>query len=403
MKNRYLFHLLLSIIWLMGHTARAQYTAQPTETIQPTDSIRPIVNHRIGFEVRPDYVLPTHRMLKSGEHKKMENKFYGIHLKYAFQYAADTYLGRLYPNTYQGIGISYNTFLNSSIGNPIALYVFQNSRIAQLSRRLSLNYEWNFGASFGWNPYNVATNPENEIVGSKINAYINLDFLLAWQVSEFWSLTGGIGFSHFSNGNTNYPNAGLNTAGIHLGAKHRFTTSLSRNAYRFNKGAEPLFAPHFSCDVVAYGATRKQVIVEEGYLIPGYFGIAGININPMYNFNKYLRAGISLDSQYDESANLKDNKAGLNEQGEIRFYRPSFREQFSVGLSLRAELVMPIFSINFGIGHNVLYRGSDLKGLYQIVALKTHITRDFYLHTGYQLSKFHTPKNLMLGIGYRFH
>ena len=64
---------------------------------------------------------------------------------------------------------------------------------------------------------------------------------------------------------------------------------------------------------------------------------------------------------------------------------------------------MPIFSINFGIGHNVLYKGESLKGFYQILALKTYVTPRLYLHVGYQLNKFHDPKNLMLGFGYRFH
>lgn len=63
---------------------------------------------------------------------------------------------------------------------------------------------------------------------------------------------------------------------------------------------------------------------------------------------------------------------------------------------------MPIFSVNIGIGHNVFYKGKDTKGFYQILALKTFLTRNLFLHTGYQLSKFKDPNNLMLGLGWRF-
>ena len=43
-----------------------------------------------------------------------------------------------------------NTFFNSAeVGTPVALYVFQHARIAALTERLSLDYEWNFGLSFG--------------------------------------------------------------------------------------------------------------------------------------------------------------------------------------------------------------------------------------------------------------
>ena len=142
---------------------------------------------------------------------------------------------------------------------------------------------------------------------------------------------------------------------------------------------------------------------DDRVLVPGAFGVAGININPMYNLNACFRAGISLDAQYDESANIKDHVVGDDRSAEnIRFYRPPFREQFGVGLSLRAELVMPIFSINLGVGHNVFYQGEDLKGFYQIAALKTSITRRLFLHVGYQLRNFKDPNNLMLGLGYRF-
>ena len=123
----------------------------------------------------------------------------------------------------------------------------------------------------------------------------------------------------------------------------------------------------------------------------------------MYNFHQYFRAGASLDVQYDESANIKEYEADYNDQAEHRFYRPPFKEQLAVGLSVRGELVMLIFTINVGIGYNVYHKCTDTQGMYQILALKTSVTRNLFLHVGYQLSKFKDPNNLMLGIGYRFH
>ena len=78
-------------------------------------------------------------------------------------------------------------------------------------------------------------------------------------------------------------------------------------------------------------------------------------------------------AQYDESANLKEYRVGEYYSGDLKFHRPPFREQFSVGLSLRAELVMPVFSINVGVGLNLIYCGDDTKGLYQVLALKTYV------------------------------
>ena len=74
-----------------------------------------------------------------------------------------------------------------------------------------------------------------------------------------------------------------------------------------------------------------------------------------------------------------------------------------MGLSGRMEYVMPYFSINFGVGANILRKGKDLKGWYQVLALKVNMTNDMYLNVGYNLQNFKDPNYLMLGIGYRFH
>ena len=81
---------------------------------------------------------------------------------------------------------------------------------------------------------------------------------------------------------------------------------------------------------------------------------------------------------------------------------PAFKEQCSIGLSLRFELVMSIFSINFGLGKNLVNISEDIGGYYQILALKTLITKNIFLHIGYQLRNFQEPNNLMIGLGYRF-
>ena len=70
----------------------------------------------------------------------------------------------------------------------------------------------------------------------------------------------------------------------------------------------------------------------------------------------------------DRRRPISSHVAGTS-SGAIGFFRPSLAEQLSLGLSVRAELVMPIFSVQFGIGHNIIYKGSDLAGFYQIIAL----------------------------------
>ena len=381
----------------------------------PADSTaRPRLNHVLSAEFRPAYVFPTGSFLRGdNQADRPINTNLSGHLKYGFRFAPDTYWGRLYPHAVQGIGVAYNTFFNSTeLGNPVSVYVFQTSRIATLAPRLSLDYEWNFGASFGWKKFDESDNPRNIQVGSKINAYINLGLFLNWKIDAQTYLKAGVDVTHYSNGNTGYPNAGINTIGAAVGLTRCFGAAepeeTSAASSTFSSLGQADFHRRMSYDLVVYGATRKKAVYPaqaDPVLVPGSFGIAGLNFTPMYNFSRYFRAGVSLDAQYDESANIGRHIVdGLIYPSEdnIRFHRPPFREQFSVGLSLRAEVVMPIFSINVGVGRNVLCKGRDTDAFYQILALKTSLTRRLFLHVGYQLSRFKDPNNLMLGLGWRF-
>ena len=46
--------------------------------------------------------------------------------------------------------------------------------------------------------------------------------MLNWRFAPRWSLTAGVGLTHFSNGNTRYPNGGVNLIGGRVGVMRTF-------------------------------------------------------------------------------------------------------------------------------------------------------------------------------------
>ena len=99
----------------------------------------------------------------------------------------------------------------------------------------------------------------------------------------------------------------------------------------------------------------------------------------MYNLGYKFRVGASLDGVYDGSANvytyMEDYIVDSNGNGTPpprQFLKPGIQHQLSLGVSGRAEYVMPYFTIGVGIGANVLGRG-DLRGLYQILLSSTSV------------------------------
>ncbi|MDE6714933.1 MAG: acyloxyacyl hydrolase, partial [Muribaculaceae bacterium] len=204
----------------------------------------------------------------------------------------------------------------------------------------------------------------------------------------------------YSNGNTSWPNSGVNTVSARVGMAYLFNSGDCKENYLM---PEDDYKSHWSLDVMTFAAPRKKIvqITEEPQLLSGSFLVAGVNIAPMYNFNKYFAAGVSLDAQYNESAGLQDYWVQDTYGDDIKFYRPPFHKQISAGLSARAEFIMPIFTINAGIGQ-YLIGPSETRRTYQTLNLKTYIFKGIYLNVGYQLCDFRYPENLKLGVGYRF-
>lgn len=371
------------------------------------------VFHRIGVDVRPGALTKHHDFFRGenalGKPLKADASF---HLKYSFCFPSNTLLGRLYPTAYQGVGLAAYTFGNpDEIGNPVALYVFQGARIADLGHNLSLDYEWNFGVSMGWRPYDPpsknGTNTFNSVVGTKVNAYMNAGLFLSWHPSESWTVSAGLDLTHFSNGDTTFPNTGVNSIGARFGVTRSFAGRpfVSGNSHYGRRRPAMWFVDRLTLDIIPYGAWNEEFVSYEDkeYHVDGKFAVAGLHVNPLCSVAfPWLSVGPSLDIQYNEGMNIQNHIAGVNHAtDEIRFYRPSFLEQFAVGLSVRAELQMPVFALNFGVGHNVIYKGEELGGIYSVLTLKTFVSKKCFLNVGLKMSSRECSNNLMLGLGWR--
>ncbi|MFA6873360.1 MAG: acyloxyacyl hydrolase [Bacteroidaceae bacterium] len=384
--------------------AEGQTFHKTQDNQQDSASLSQHFTQRLGIEIRPGYIFQTNPFLEGDNlySKPIKNSF-SYHLKYSFQLSPNTAAGRIFGGAYQGIGLACYSFGDKEeMGKPLAIYLFQGARITRLSSLASLNYEWNLGISCGWKPYDYDTNYYNKIIGSKVNAYINMNFYLNWTLSRHFDLTSGIAFTHFSNGNTKYPNAGLNTANLKVGLVYKFNEEEKGKRYCPKPFYHiPPFPRHISYDLVLFGSWRRKGVYvgDSQVLSPNAYTVLGFNFAPMYNLGYRFRLGASLDGVYDGSANAyaEDNLGDIPE-----FRTPPLQRQLALGLSGRAEYVMPYFSINLGVGVNMFHGGGDLKALYQTLALKIKMTRNSFIHIGYNLKDFHDPNFLMLGIGFRF-
>ena len=170
--------------------------------------------------------------------------------------------------------------------------------------------------------------------------------------------------------------------------------------YNFNRTEEDLskslyqpvttrFPRHISYDVVLFGSWRRKGVWvgEKQIASPNAYPVAGFNFAPMYNLGYKFRVGASLDGVYDGSANVYREDVIVeygSSSSKREFLKPGIQHQLALGLSGRAEYVMPYFTIGVGMG-------------------AIAVTRSSFLHIGYNLQNFQTPNYLMLGLGFRFH
>lgn len=359
--------------------------------------------YRIGIEAVPSFVLATNPFFK-GENKrsqKIDNSLAGS-LRAEFSFHKDTREGILYPGLYQGIGIGAQSFFaNDLLGTPLSAYVYQGAPIVSFNRKMTLEYEWKFGAAFGWEHHVSESGDHNAVVSTSTTAHMGLGLKLRYQLTDYWRIRLGIEATHFSNGNTTLPNSGVNTIGAAIGIAY---TLHPQRGERIRSKAleEEADRKEWFYDVMAFGAWRRRILMidDTPQLCPGRFGVLGLQFSPMRKLNRWVAVGGALDMQWDESGGLAPYHVEGSSDEHIKFYRPPFGKQLGIGLSAHAELTMPIFAVNIGIGYNLLNPEGD-KRFYQSLTLKTFLTHALYLNTGYRLGNFKDPQNLMLGIGVR--
>lgn len=423
MPNK-IYAIIAGILAVCPSVKAGSLTSASGDTI-PLAFSRP-VQWRIGAEISPAFVPGTSSYLKGDNPAgKPIDASMSVAVRAGFSFSPATHEGMLYRGTYQGIGVSLGSYADDGVlGTPVSAFVYQGAPIARFSNRLWLGYEWQFGAAFGWRHSNEESVYNNAVVSTAVTAHMGLGVKLHYRLSDKWQMSVGIGANHYSNGNTSWPNAGVNTIGATIGIARVIKPdnddfvagAASGNGKSASGNGKSVSGNEYSelkkeadrhCwlyDIMVFGAWRKRIVnvgdPVESELIPGRFGILGMQLSPMYRLNRRFAVGPALDVQWDESAGLTPYWVDGSYDDNIMFERPPFGKQLSVGVSGHAELTMPIFTINAGLGYDIVCPNGN-KRFYQSLALKTFLTKKLYLNVGYRLGSFKEPQNLMLGFGVR--
>ena len=323
--------------------------------------------HRLEVNVTPS--LPTkHHAFLRGHNSQGKSINYATMLR--VKYGRETTKDSLYRGSHQGVGLGLHCF-PSLLGTPVSAYFYQGAPIVRFNDKLALCYEWDFGLSAGLKYYNEEER-ENRLLGSSVNLYLTIDAFMQIWLSEHFDLNVGIGYTHFSNANTVFPNEGLNSFGASM--------SLVWHSRRYKLppvAAIPAVSDRFYTDIVVQAGWKRRGKLHNGY---GVYGLGGISVSPMYRLFNILSLGAGADFIYDPTIN--DDTA--------------FFQQVAVGLQARAELNMPIFRVFGGVG---IFTIGHMHGPYENIGVKVDVSRHVFLNIGYILYNWRYNNNMQLGVG----
>ena len=189
-----------------------------------------------------------------------------------------------------GIGISHNYLTKSYLGNPTAAFVFLNLPIFP-ETRLKINFGINAGLAWGINKFS-GLNPENLALGSKCAAYANFNFNTLIDILPRLEFVLYSGLYHYSNGNTNKPNKGINIFGAEAGLRYKMAKFI------FEKNVAPVPPAKKQTSIIVFGAMSWK---KESTWGP-FYKAGSLSIGYYRTIGSKSRLSAGADLFYDEGA-----------------------------------------------------------------------------------------------------
>lgn len=368
------------------------------------DTIRPKRYTFLSFKNSHGTVLPTNDFV-AGENKIPYYTSYA--LKFGFATNGTNWQDCAFGMPYMGVGLyGVDFYGRSNLGVPFSIFFFQGGHLTDYTKPVSLNYEWNVGASFRWQHYDAFDNPDNVAIGSTVNIHFGANLYMKWKMARNWDLDAGIEFNHFSNGASLFPNYGMNMASAFVQLNYFFNRE---NKIYGLQGCPlpPLYEKRRDHDLMVLITSRNAELDTLGTGLPSKyteqtFKVLGLSYAYMVNNHYRYKWGPSLEIAYDESAgvtawrevNPRDNKLY------DRIKLADFWDRFSVGVSLKGEIKMPLYSAFLNIGYDFIHPQKINSRFYQIFGVKVYLKDNFFGTFGIRATDFGKSQYIFLNFGY---
>lgn len=207
------------------------------------------------------------------------------------------YCSRFFNNPSSGISLAYSMLGNDSVfGREMDLVPFIDLNCSKQLKN-SFHFKFGIGASYFTKHYNSITNPADQPIGSAVTWAFEAFIYQNIFTSNHLNIKIGGGFLHSSNGHTQLPNYGLNSAMLSLSARYFFqpltlqetkvdhTTELDRHKHYFLQSKFGLGFHEFGGTTKPVGGPKK--LVYNGTICFGVIFRQHLKLRAGFNYRFY--------------------------------------------------------------------------------------------------------------------
>ena len=323
-----------------------------------------------------------------------------FNLEYGWQTSGDSEWEGICNYPRFGIGIQKFIFLHrDELGNPVSFYGFYNGNFIR-KKRFQWLHQLGAGLAFGFNLYDPTVTPPNDLIGSKVNAYIEAGTSFSFLIGDRLSLEPGIRLTHFSNGNTRKPQKGLNIFAYQMGV--RYNLAKAPKEYTLYDKSK---CRHRHEILASIGVGERQVdfTEEDNSRPPLTYGLKYLMSNLTLGYNYEVRHQLKVGGGFDVFYDGTNGAEAVMNNGEYEKNDISFGEKMGVFGYIGIEAVMDRLSIGINASYILLQQRFDISSpkFQQRLGLKYHVWNNVFVGIDILAYEFHVAKAVNYKVGMR--
>lgn len=253
------------------------------------DSLKFINDLNLSLRINHGFICPHHSAIRF----LLNERITGFEMCVSTQTYGKTVYDKLFHYPRLGVGYLYTSLGNDRIfGKAHALFCLMDFEILGQQKKVSLNYEIDFGIGYLTRQFDPENNLLNIAISKPLNFFGGLNFRSYYHINSRQEINAGIKLFHFSNGKTGTPNLGLNSLVFSIGYNYRIRPYLNN---RLETGNEEKIKKNLFDITLAAGTKADDQVTNKYYFTSSFV------IDYKYRLNLKYALGAGMDLFFDEA------------------------------------------------------------------------------------------------------